>query len=354
MSPLPDVLRDLLTTAGPPGSEGAAVEVWRAAAAAFGAEVTTDALGSPVARVPGRADGPLLAIVGHIDEIALLVTHVNDKGYLHMISAGGWDPQILVGQRVEVLTATGPVPGVVGRKPAHVLEAKDRESAVKLKELHVDVGARDGDEARGMVRVGDPLVISADPLELPNGRLASRSLDNRLGSYVALEVARRVAEAGGSAGPVAGVAAVQEEIGSIGARAVAHQLRPDVAIAVDVTHASDAPGVEPSMVGDHGLGSGASISRGPFLNQRLVDLLIETAQEQEIPYALEAEGRSTYTDADSFHPSRDGIPTALVAIPLRYMHSPVELVQLDDVEAVIALLTAFALRLDADTKLARW
>jgi endoglucanase len=354
MTELPGVLRDLITAAGPPGAEAAAVAVWREAAAAFGAQVTTDALGSPVARVAGTGDGPLLAIVGHIDEIALLVNHITDKGYLHMISAGGWDPQILVGQRVEVLTAAGPLPGVVGRKPAHVLEGKDRETAVKLKELHVDIGAADGDEARSMVRVGDPLVIAADPVQLPNDRLVSRSLDNRLGSYVALEVARRVAAAGGAPGPVAAVAAVQEEIGSIGARTVAHELRPDVAIVVDVTHASDAPGVDASTVGDHGLGSGASISRGPFINQRLVDLLIETAEAEEIAYTLEAEGRSTFTDADSFHASRGGIPTGLVAIPLRYMHSPVELVQLDDVEAVIALLTAFAQRLSADTELARW
>jgi putative aminopeptidase FrvX len=350
----PQLLLDLITAAGPPGAESVPVQVFREAAAAFGAEVTTDTLGSPIARVPGRGEQPLVAIVGHIDEIALLVSHVTEKGYLKLISAGGWDPQILVGQRVEVLTTQGSVPGVVGRKPIHVLEGKERETAVKLKDLHVDIGAADDDEARALVRVGDPLVIIAEPIALPNGRLVSRSLDNRIGSYVALEVARRVAEAGGGAGPVAGVAAVQEEIGSIGAAAVAHELRPAAAIAVDVTHASDAPGVDAAQVGDHGLGSGASISRGPFINQRLVDLLIEIAEAEDIPYTLEAEGRSTYTDADSFHRSRGGVPTALVAIPIRYMHSPVELVQLDDIEAVVALLTAFALRIDAQTDLTRW
>lgn len=354
MTTPPALLRDLITAAGPPGAEAAPVRVFRDAAAAFGAEVTTDTLGSPIARVPGRGESPLLAVVGHIDEIALLVSHVTEKGYLKMISAGGWDPQILVGQRIEVLTAAGPVPGVVGRKPIHVLEGKERESAVKLKDLHVDIGAADADEANALVRVGDPLVIIAEPLELPNGRLVSRSLDNRIGSYVALEVARRVAESGGGAGPVAGVAAVQEEIGSVGARAVAHELRPDVAIVVDVTHASDAPGVDAAQVGDHGLGSGASISRGPFINHRIVDLLIETAEAEDIAFTLEAEGRSTYTDADSFHPSRGGVPTGLVAIPIRYMHSPVELVALDDIEAVVALLTAFALRIDAQTDFARW
>jgi putative aminopeptidase FrvX len=351
---LPDLLRDLITAAGPPGAEAAPVRVFRDAAAAFGADVTVDTLGSPIARVAGRGEHPLTAVVGHIDEIALLVSHVTDKGYLKLINAGGWDPQILVGQRVEVLTADGPVPGVVGRKPVHVLEGKERDSAVKLKDLHVDIGAADAEEAKALVRVGDPLVIAAAPVELRGGKLVSRSLDNRLGSFVALEVARRVAAAGGGAGPVAGVAAVQEEIGSIGARAVAHELRPDVAIVVDVTHASDAPGVDAAQVGDHGLGSGASISRGPFLNERVVALLIETAEAEGIAYTLEAEGRSTFTDADSFHPSRGGVPTALVAIPIRYMHSPVELVDLADVEAVVALLTAFALRLEESTDFARW
>lgn len=350
----PDVLRDLLTAAGPPGAEAAPVGVFRAAAEAFGATVTIDALGSPIARVEGKADGPLTAIVGHIDEIALLVSHVTEKGFLKLINAGGWDPQILVGQRVEVMTAGGAIAGVVGRKPIHVLEPKERDAAVKLKDLHVDIGVTDADEARELVRVGDPLVITAEPVALRGSRLVSRSLDNRLGSYVALEVARRVKEAGGGVGPVAGVAAVQEEIGSIGARVVAHELRPQVAIAVDVTHASDAPGVDPAQVGDHGLGSGASISRGPYINHRLVDLLIAAAEAEDVPYTIEAEGRSTYTDADSFHPSRGGIPTALVAIPIRYMHSPVELVDLDDVEAVIALLTAFVLRLEESTDFARW
>src|SRR4051812_40546213 len=183
--PLPELLRDLLTAAGPPGQEQAPVAVWRDAAGAF-ADVTTDALGTPVARVDGTGDGPLLLISGHIDEIALLVSHIDDKGFLKAVSSGGWDPQILVGQRVEVLTRNGPVPGVVGRKPTHLLEDEERNRAVQLKDLHVDIGAADGDDAKRTVAIGDPLVIDAQPVGLPNGRLTSRSLDNRLGAYVAL------------------------------------------------------------------------------------------------------------------------------------------------------------------------
>ena len=200
--PAPDLLQKLLTAPGPPGHESLPARVWREAAEGFADEVTTDTLGTTVARVNGAGDHPLMAVVGHIDEIALLVSHVSDKGFLHVVQSGGWDAQVLVGQRVEILTRDGVVPGVVGRKPPHLTDAEERKKAVELKDLHVDIGAKDGDEARSMVSPGDPVVIAAEPLELPNGRVASRALDNRLGVFVAIEVARRVKEAGGNAGPV--------------------------------------------------------------------------------------------------------------------------------------------------------
>ena len=351
---LPGVLRDLLTAAGPPGHEAAPAAVWREAAEGFGADVSFDAMGTSVARVGGRGEHPLLAVVGHIDEIALLVSHVTDKGFLHVVQSGGWDAQVLVGQRVEVLTREDVVPGVVGRKPPHLTDPEERKKAVELKKLHVDIGAKDGDEARSLVRPGDQVVIAAEPLDLPNGRVASRALDNRLGVFVAIEVARRVKEAGGGGGPVAGVAAVQEEIGAHGARVMAYGLEPDLAVVVDVTHASDAPGVDPGELGEHGLGSGPVITRGAVVNRAVNDLLDEVAAAEGIECSTEASGRSTGTDADTVHLSRTGVPTAVVSIPLRYMHSPVEMVDLADVEATIKLLTALALRLEADTSLARW
>ena len=351
---VPDLLRDLLTAAGPPGHEAAPARVWRDAAEGFGAEVTADSMGSSVARVAGRADSPLVAVVGHIDEIALLVSHVSDKGFLHVVRSGGWDPQVLVGQRVEVITREGAIPGVVGRKPIHLLEGDERKKAMELKQLHVDIGARDGDDARQRVKEGDQIVIAADPVELPNGRVASRSLDNRLGVYVALEVARRVHEAGGGAGPVAGVAAVQEEIGALGAHAMAYGLRPDLAVVVDVTHATDAPGVEPGELGKHGLGDGPVITRGAIVSRRVNDLLDAAAEAEGIDCSTEVAGGATHTDADAVHLSRTGIPTAVVSIPLRYMHSPVELVELADVENVIKLIAAMALRLEEDEDLTRW
>jgi putative aminopeptidase FrvX len=350
----PALLQSLLTAPGPPGHEEAPAAIWREAAEEFADEVTLDPMGNSVARVNGSGDHPLLAVVGHVDEIALIVSHISDKGFLHVVGSGGWDPQVLVGQRVEVLARSGRVRGVIGRKPIHVLEGEERKKAVELKGLHVDIGARDGDEARTVVREGDPIVITAEPVELRGDRIISRSLDNRLGIYVALEVARRVSEAGGGAGPVAAVAAVQEEIGAHGARAMAYGLQPDLAIAVDVTHATDAPGVEAGELGEHGLGSGPVITRGAVVSRPLNDLIDAAAESVGIECTTEAAGSSTRTDADSIHLSRTGVATTVVSIPLRYMHSPVELVDLADVEATIEVIAAMALRLEADQTLARW
>ncbi len=351
---IPPLLRDLLTTPGPSGYERAAAEVWRAAAREFTSRVSGDVAGSSVAVVDGKGEGPLLAVVGHIDEIGLVVTHVDDEGMLWFTNVGGWDPIVLVGQRVEVQTKDGPIPGVVGKKPIHLLKPDEREKAPKLTDLHIDVGAGDGDEARGLVRVGDVAVVAAEPVELPNGRVVSRSLDNRLGCYIALEVARRVAEADGAAGDVAAVAVAQEETTFGGATTTAYSLQPQVAVVVDVTHATDAPGISVKENGKHELGSGAAIGRGPVLHPRVFELLHETAEAEDVAFTVESHmGRGTFTDADAIHLSRAGVPVGLVSIPLRYMHSPVELVQLGDVEACIALIAAFARRLTAETDFLR-
>jgi len=341
----PDTLLELLTAPGPSGYETAPAAAWRETAGGF-AEVTGDTLGSSLARVPGTGGGPRLAVVGHIDEIGLIVTHVSDEGFLHFIGVGGWDAQILVGQRVELATRGGRVLGVIGKKPIHLLKEDDRKKVAEIKDLHIDLGAKDGDEARELVRIGDVAVIAGEPVELPNGRLASRSLDNRLGAYVALEAARLVAQDGGAPGEVVAVASVQEEITFAGARTTAYALEPDVAVVVDVTHATDAPGIEVREIGKHELGSGPVIERGSIISPAVFELLHDTAEAEGIPFTVAASARSTGTDADAVHISRAGIPTGVVSIPLRYMHSPVELVQLDDVEATAKLIAAFARRLD--------
>jgi putative aminopeptidase FrvX len=342
----PPVLHELLTAAGPSGYESAPAAVWRDAAASF-AEVSSDVLGSSVARVPGQTEGLRLVVVGHIDEIGLIVSHIDDDGYLWFRNVGGWDPQILVGQRLRLLTRAGGVPGVVGRKAIHLLREEERKRVPELRDLHIDIGVSGGEEARSLVRVGDVAVIDSLPVELPNGRLVSRALDNRLGAFVALEVARLVAEAGGAECEVAAVAAVQEEITMAGSRTSAYALAPTVAIAVDVTHATDTPGADAKTAGSHALGSGPVIGRGSILHPQVFELLHETAEAESIAFTIEAEGRSTGTDADAIHMARAGVPTGLVSIPLRYMHSPVELVALDDVHACARLIAAFALRLSS-------
>ncbi|HXV51732.1 MAG TPA: M42 family metallopeptidase [Solirubrobacterales bacterium] len=351
MADVPELLDRLLRTPSPSGYEAPAAQVWRDAASF--AELETDRIGSSIARVPGAGDGPLVAIVGHIDEIGLTITHVDEKGYAWFLPIGGWDAQILVGQRVEVQARDGLVAGVIGRKPVHLLKDEQKKMAVELTGLHIDIGAADRDEALELLRIGDPVVVRAEPMRLAGGRLVSRSLDNRLGSYVALEVARRCHERGGLTADVAGVAAVQEEIGLHGGGTSAYLLQPDLAIAVDVTHATDVPGVEEKESGSHPLGSGPVIGRGSTLAPKAYELLAEAAESAGIEYTVEASGRWTGTDADAYQISRAGIPTGLVSIPLRYMHSPVETVDLGDVEAAVELLVALASSLDGELDLSR-
>lgn len=350
--PIPPLLRTLLTTPGPSGYETPVARVWREAAAAF-ADVTADTVGSSVARVRGTADGPLLAVIGHIDEIGVIVTHIDDDGFLRFEGVGGWDPVILVGQRVTLVTKDGPVDGVIGKKPIHLMKPEDRRTVPELKDLHIDIGATDGDDARARVRVGDVAVIAGEPLELPNDRVVSRALDNRLGAFVALEAVRLVSEAGGAPGDVAAIAAVQEETNLVGSRTSAFALQPDLAIVVDVTFATDQPGVQLGELSRQPFGSGPSITRGSMVHPTLTELLIETAEAESIPYTLSAAGRMTGTDADVVHMTRGGIPTAVVSIPLRYMHSPVEMVQLDDVHATARLIAACARRLTSDVSFDR-
>jgi putative aminopeptidase FrvX len=345
--PLPDVLRRLLTATGPSGYEGAPAKVFAEACAAF-AEVQTDGVGTVTARVKGTGNGPTVAIMGHIDEIGLMVTHIDDKGNLSFAGVGGWDPTILVGQRVEIATRGGVIPGVVGKKPIHLIKPDERKTAPDLKDLHIDIGANDADEAKGLVRIGDVAVISGAPVELPNDRVVSRSMDNRLGCYVAYEAARLVAEAGGAGGDVIAVAAVQEEITFLGAATSMYRLRPDAVIVVDVTHATDAPGIDERELGSHPFGSGPVIERGSTLHPRVFELLHEAAEADEIPFTVAASAGRTGTDADATHGSRAGLPTGLLGLPLRYMHSPVEMVQLDDIANAAKLAAAFVTRLQAD------
>jgi putative aminopeptidase FrvX len=335
--PVPKVLDALLRAHGPSGHEHLAFDAVREAVGDI-AEIETDSVGNLVARRAGA--GPMLALFAHLDVIGLAVAHVADDALIPVHLLGGWRANVAYGQRVEIRTKGGTVPGVIERR------VKDNEK-VEWDQLYVDIGARNAEDARSLVTPGDPIVLLAPPLELANGRIVSRSLDNRAGVYVALETLRRLEGAN-----VAVVAGAQEELGHSGARAAAHGLRPDVSIAIDVTYATDVPAGDANEAGDHRLGGGPAIFRGPAINPRIFDLLVESAEAEGIAHTVET-GMKTHTDADDTFSSREGIPTGLVSIPLRNMHSPIEIVEPADLESCIRLLVAFAGRLEPGATYAR-
>ena len=343
----------LLSAPGPSGFESRPARVWRTEASAF-SKVWSDVVGNSYAAVR-RSSRPLALLAGHIDEIGLQITHADESGLLRFAGIGGWDPQVLVGQRVRILGAAGDVPGVIGRKAIHLMEPKEREEAVKIKKLWIDVGAESRDEVAGLgVRVGDPAVLAGGVTRLAGDRVASRAIDNRVGAFVVLEALRLIAEGDGSAGAVA-VATAQEEIGYSGggARPSAFGLDPDVAVVVDVTHATDVPGVDKALVGEHSLGGGPVLTRGSSTHPGVFELLAATADEIDVPFTIQAAPLRTSTDADAIHLARGGVPTALVSIPNRYMHSPCEVVAVSDLDRAARLIAAFVNRLDRDTDFVR-
>jgi endoglucanase len=347
----PELLSRLLAASGPSGHEEEAAGIWREAAGAF-AEVTSDTLGSSFARVRAGADAPTLAIVGHIDEIGVAITNIEDNGLLSFTTIGGISAETLHGQRLRLLTRNGPIPGVLSRKRFYAEQLRER-GRLELADVHIDIGATSREDAERLVRVGDAGVWVGEPVDLPNDRLLSKALDNRLGAYIALEAARRVAESREAQVEVVAVAAVQEEIGLYGARTAAYSLAPTVAIAIDVTPATDVPGGDARRAGRIELGMGAMIARGPTLNKHVSELLADAAEAEGITHAYEIYSRTTSTDADEIHLTREGIPTGLISIPTRYLHSPNEICALEDVESIIRLLVAFAKRLSRDQSFIR-
>jgi len=334
------LLDSLLRAVGPSSYERPAAEVWREAAGAF-ADVRGDALGSSFATV-NAGGGPRVALVGHIDEIGLLVKHVDPSGVLFVGEIGGWDPAVLVGQRVTVRTASGLIPGVVGKAARHLLSEEERKRVPQVHDLWIDIGASDEADANSVVSIGDPIVMAAPTVELRGQRLASRALDNRLGALVVLEAARRAAAAGDLKAEVVAIASVREETSYAGARTAAFAVEPDIAITLDVTHTDDYPNSSQARVtGSRSLGSGPSISRGAAQHEGVAHRLIAVAREAGIPFTLEADGSASWTDSEAMQEVRAGVPTGLVGIPLRYMHSPSETCDLRDVELAIELVSRF-------------
>jgi len=341
-------LKRLLDAPGPSGFEQAPARLWREEAKAF-ATLDVDVGGNSIATVNPKG-APRVMLAGHVDEIGVMIVHVDDDGFLSFAPIGGWDSQVLVGQRVIIEGGAGPVVGVIGKKAIHMIKQEDRDKVSKITDLWIDIGATNKAEALGRVRVGDAGVIATALQELPNGRLVSRSIDNRIGAFVVLEALRRLA-AGPPTACVVAVATTQEEISYTGggARTSAFRLEPDAAIVVDVTHATDWPGAEKKEQGDFKLGGGPVLSRGSAVSRVVFDQLIAAAEAEKIPYAIEAAPRATSTDADAIYTARRGIATGLVSVPCRYMHSPNEMVALEDLDRAAALLAAWVRRLDPAT-----
>lgn len=341
-------LKQLLSAPGPSGDEVRPARVWRNEAQTFADEVHTDVRGNTYAVLKGALPRVLLA--GHIDEIGLMITHIDSEGFLWFAPVGGWDAQVLVGQRVRLLGKQGEVIGVIGKKAVHLLKADERERASKVEDLWIDIGAKNREEALAQVRVGAVGVIDAPVYEFPNGRIVSRSIDNRIGAFTVLEALRELARARPTA-TVAAVATVQEEITFAGARTSAFSFDPQVAIVVDVTHATDHPDANKRQAGEVKLGGGPVISRGSAGSPVVFDMLVSLAEREGIPYVVEASPRATGTDADAIHLSRGGVATGIISIPNRYMHSPNEMIALEDVEHAVRLIAAFVRTLSAETDL---
>lgn len=339
-------LTSLVEAPSPSGFEQPAQRVFREYVNPF-APVTGDVMGNSIARIAGGGEGaPRVMLVGHSDEIGLLVKFIDDNGFLFFGAIGGIDPQITQGMRVLVHGREGAVPGVIGKKPIHLIEQKDRETVVKMEAQYIDIGASSRAEAQELVRIGDPVTFCAGLQKLHGDRVAGRGFDDKAGSFVVAEVLREVALSGREL-PVDlyGVSSVQEEVGLRGGTTSSFSVRPDVGICVEVDFATDQPDLDKKQNGDVGLGKGPIVPRGANINPALFDLIMDTAEREKIPVQVTGIPRATGTDANVMQISRGGVATALVKIPLRYMHTPVEVLSLCDLENAVRLITATLYRI---------
>ena len=341
-----EFLRRILETPSPSGYEQPVQELVRQYAADFADTITTDVHGNVIAS--RNADAPLrVMLAGHCDQIGFVVRFIDDQGFLYVQAIGGWDPIVVVGQKLIVWTGDGPVFGVVARKPIHLLTDEERKQLPKLHDLWLDIGARDKVEASGLVDIGDPVTVQLGFTPMRNNLASAPAMDNRSGLWVAMEALRRTAGKPLACGLFA-VSTVQEEIGLRGARTSTFTVKPHVGIAIDVTHATDCPTIDEKQFGAVALGSGPVIFRGPNMNPRVVERLRRTAAEQNLPTQMGAIGRASPNDANTIQTSRGGVAAGLISIPNRYMHSPVEMISLDDIDRAADLLAAFALGLSGD------
>lgn len=342
-----EFLKALVHASGPSGFEGPVQAVWKNYVRPYVADVTTDAYGNCVAKLnPGGS--PRVMLAGHADEVGLVVNYISSEGYLSVKRIGGVNPAILRAKRAVIHTRYGSVTGVFGVVAPHLTRGEDDPKEPKIHDLFLDIGARNREEAAKIVAVGDPVTLEPRFEMLANGRAASKSFDNRIGIWSVAEAVRLLTEVSlPPAAEICAVSNVQEEVGLLGARQVAYALKPDVAIVVDVTHATDYPGVDPHRHGEVKLGAGPTLTIGGSSHPGVRARLEASAKSLGAPIQLEATSSTSGTDTDAIFWTRGGIPSALISLPNRYMHSPVEVIDLSDLEWIPRILASFAASITA-------
>ncbi len=339
---VPSFLSELLEARSPSGAEFEAQKVFdhhvKPAADAY----TGDALGNRLATLNPKGD-PTLMLAGHMDELGLIITFVNKEGFLYFDTIGGHDRIMIAGRRVVIQTANGPVRGVTGKRAVHLMNESDRKKVPEIHEIWIDIGARSKKDALERVAIGDCATYNPG-FDLLHGSIGTaRAFDNKIGAYVVGETLIRLAQSKKKlAARVVAVATTQEEIGVRGATSAAYAVDPSVALAVDVGHATDHPDCDQRKYGETKLGGGPIICRGPNINPKVYDLLVQCARKEKIAVQFEADPRPTGTDARAMQIARAGVACGLVSIPLRYMHTPNEVADLEDVENCVRLFVAFA------------
>ncbi len=341
-----DVLKRLVDTPGPSGYEQNVQKIYREEIAPYADSVRTDIIGNVIAE-RNPSGSPRIMLAGHADEIGFQIRYINEDGFLYFGTIGGHDPVVTVGQRVNIHTATGPILGVLGRRAVHLMEPEERAKGVKLDDLWIDIGATDRKSAEEIVAIGDCVTYAQQMEHLLGDICTARSFDNKMGVFVLIETLRLLKEKE-LAASVYAVSTVQEEIGLRGARTSAFGVDPIVGIATDVCHAMDYPGADKKKVGDVRLGRGPVITRGANINPKVFQLLVQTAKEMDLPYQIEAIPTGTGTDANAMQLARSGMATGLISVPLRYMHTPCEVMNIDDIENAAKLMAGFCERVTTD------
>ncbi|AQQ71212.1 Putative aminopeptidase YsdC [Limihaloglobus sulfuriphilus] len=339
-------LKKLLETPSPSGFELTAAKVWRDHVKGHVDELISDVHGNSIGILNPKAKFKFI-VTGHIDEIGLIITHIDDKGFIYTQQIGGMDPALLIGQRVRIISEKGEVFGVIGRKAIHQMKPDERKKNVEMENIWVDIGADSKEDALKRVAIGDPMVVDVEYRRLAGNKVVSRATDDKAGAFVVAEVLRRLSKRELNI-CVAGVATVQEEIGLRGATTSSYSVNPDAGIAIDVNFASDHPETDIKKIGDNKLGGGANLHRGANINPILQKEIFKTADKHKIPYQITAQPRGTGTDANAIQLCRGGVAVSLISIPNRYMHTPVEVISLDDLENIITLIVEFIAAHPAD------